>query len=127
MKVLVIDDEQDIRLVAQVGLRAAGMTVVTAASGAAGVEAARQERPDAILLDVMMPGMDGYDTFAALKADADLRAIPVVFLTAKNPGGPEALAHSAGAAGFIPKPFLPLELPSLLQSILNKGPGPLGE
>ena len=119
MKVLVIDDEQDIRLVAQVGLRAAGMTVVTADSGAAGVEAARRERPDAILLDVMMPGMDGYETFAALKADADLSTIPVVFLTAKNPGGTETLAHSAGAAGFIAKPFLPLELPGQLRAILG--------
>jgi two-component system alkaline phosphatase synthesis response regulator PhoP len=119
MKVLVIDDEQDIRLVAQVSLRAAGMTVVTAASGAVGVDAARRERPDAILLDVMMPGMDGYETFAALKADADLRGIPVVFLTAKNPSGTESRAHSAGAAGFIAKPFLPLELPTLLKTLLG--------
>ena len=119
MKVLVIDDEQDIRLVAQVSLRAAGMTVVTAASGMAGVEAARRERPDAILLDVMMPGMDGYETFAALKADAELRGIPVVFLTAKNPGGTESRAHSAGAAGFIAKPFLPLDLPTQLKTLLG--------
>ena len=120
MKVLVIDDEPDIRLVAQVGLRAAGMTVVTADGGAAGIEAARRERPDAILLDVMMPGgMDGYETFAALKADAGLSAIPVVFLTAKNPGGHEAKARTAGAAGFIAKPFLPLELPAELKRILS--------
>lgn len=124
MKVLVIDDEQDIRLVAQAGLRAAGMSVATADRGATGLEAARRERPDVILLDVMMPGMDGYETFAALKADATLASIPVVFLTAKNPDGKDARVHTAGAAGFIAKPFLPLELPTLLQSILKKGPGP---
>jgi len=123
MKVLVIDDEQDIRLVAQAGLRAAGMSVVTADGGSAGMAAARRERPDVILLDVMMTGMDGYETFAALKADSDLARIPVVFLTAKNPGGGATLAQTAGAAGFIAKPFLPLELPALLQSILKKVPG----
>jgi len=127
MKVLVIDDEQDIRLVAQVGLRAAGMAVVTADSGAAGIEMARRERPDAILLDVMMPGMDGYQTFAALRADADLATIPVVFLTAKSPGGKDAQANTAGAAGFITKPFLPLELPTQLKNALEEGPGPLVE
>ena len=124
MKVLVIDDEQDIRLVAQVGLRSAGMTVVTADSGEAGIEAARRERPDAILLDVMMPGMDGYATCAALKADAELASIPVVYLTAKSPIGAQARAGAAGAAGFIAKPFLPLELPALLTAVLEKGPGP---
>jgi CheY-like chemotaxis protein len=119
MKILVIDDEYDIRLVAQAGLRAAGMTVVTADGGAAGVDAARRERPDAILLDVMMPGMDGYETFAALKADAELSPIPVVFLTAKDPGGAQARERAEGAAGFITKPFLPLELANLLRSLLG--------
>jgi CheY-like chemotaxis protein len=119
MKILVIDDEHDIRLVAQAGLRAAGMTVVTADGGVAGLEAARRERPDAILLDVMMPGMNGYETFAVLKADAELAPIPVVFLTAKNPSGPQARAHAEGAAGFIAKPFLPLELADLLRSLLG--------
>jgi two-component system, OmpR family, response regulator len=119
MKILVIDDEHDIRLVAQAGLRAAGMTVVTADGGEAGVEAARRERPDAILLDVMMPGMDGYATFAVLKADADLASIPVVFLTGKSLSGPQARAHAEGAAGFIAKPFLPLDLPALLKALLG--------
>jgi len=119
MKILVIDDEQDIRLVAQVGLRAAGLAVVTAASGAAGLAAARLERPDAILLDVMMPGMDGYQTFGALKADPDLAQIPVVFLTAKDPSGRELQACAAGAAGFIAKPFTPHELPEILKRLLG--------
>jgi len=119
MKILVIDDEQDIRLVAQIGLRAAGMIVVTADGGAAGVEAARRERPDAILLDVMMPGMDGYETFGVLKADPDLAPIPVVFLTAKNPNGRELQARAAGAAGVIAKPFAPRDLPGILQGVLG--------
>jgi CheY-like chemotaxis protein len=119
MKVLVIDDEYDIRLVAQAGLRAAGMTVVTADGGTAGVEAARRERPDAILLDVMMPGMDGYETFEVLKADPELAPIPVVFLTAKDPGGSQTREYTQGAAGFIAKPFLPMELPNLLKSLLG--------
>lgn len=119
MKILVIDDEQDIRLVAQIGLRAAGMMVVTADGGAAGIEAARRERPDAILLDVMMPGMDGYETFGALKADPDLAPIPVVFLTARNPNGRELQARAAGAAGVIAKPFAPRDLSGMLKDVLG--------
>jgi CheY-like chemotaxis protein len=122
MKVLVIDDEQDIRLVAQVGLCAAGMTVATADGGKAGVEAARLDRPDAILLDVMMPGMDGYETFGALRADPDLATIPVVFLTAKDPSGRELQARAAGAAGFIAKPFSPRELAGILTGLLDTRP-----
>jgi CheY-like chemotaxis protein len=118
MKVLVIDDEQDIRLVAQVGLRAAGMTVVLADNGADGLRAARAEHPDVILLDVMMPGMDGYETFSALLADPATKAIPVVFLTAKNLNGRDAQARADGAAGFIAKPFLPRDLAETLRSIL---------
>jgi CheY-like chemotaxis protein len=68
---------------------------------------------------VMMPGLDGYQTCAALKADAALSAIPVVFLTAKSPGGTQTRAHAEGAAGFIAKPFLPLELPALLKDVLK--------
>jgi CheY-like chemotaxis protein len=120
MKVLVIDDEQDIRLVAEIGLRSAGITVVTAESGSAGLAAARRERPDAILLDVMMPEMDGYDTFAALRSDPGLAAIPVVFLTAKDPDGRDAQRRTKGAAGHIAKPFLPFDLAAALRRILGQ-------
>ena len=119
MKVLVIDDEQDIRLVAQVGLRAAGMSVLVAESGADGVRVAQTEQPDVILLDVMMPGLDGFATFSALKTDADTAAIPVIFLTAKDPSGRETQTRTEGAAGFIMKPFQPRDLPVQLKTILG--------
>jgi CheY-like chemotaxis protein len=118
MKVLVIDDEQDIRLIAQVGLRTAGMAVKCAPGGAEGIVMAREWRPDVILLDVMMPGTDGYMTFAALQNDGDTASIPVIFLTAKPRDNRDLQAATDGAAGFIPKPFSPRDLPSQIQAIV---------
>ncbi|MCX6549615.1 MAG: response regulator [Acidobacteria bacterium] len=119
MKVLVIDDEQDIRLIAQMGLRTAGVDAQVAASGPDGIRLARDWRPDAILLDVMMPEMDGYATFAALREDGDTASIPVIFLTAKNSNGLDAQAQSEGAAGFINKPFSPRDLASQIRTALG--------
>jgi CheY-like chemotaxis protein len=82
-RILIVDDEDDIREVAQVSLELVGQfEVLTAASGSAGIETARATQPDAILLDVMMPDMDGPTTLARLQADPATRDIPVVFLTA---------------------------------------------
>jgi len=119
MKVLVIDDEQDIRLVAQVGLRAAGLDVVTAATGDEGIRKARDGQPDVVLLDVMMAGMDGYAVFDALRLDAATAAIPVIFLTASNPGATDTQRRTAGAAGFINKPFAPRELADQVLALLR--------
>ncbi|HEX6912882.1 MAG TPA: response regulator, partial [Longimicrobium sp.] len=83
-KILLVDDEDDIREVAQMSLEmTAGWEVVTASSGADGLRVAAAERPDAILLDVMMPGMDGPATARALKADEGTAGIPIILLTAK--------------------------------------------
>jgi two-component system, OmpR family, alkaline phosphatase synthesis response regulator PhoP len=121
MKVLVIDDEQDIRLIAQVGLRTAGIHVQTAGGGAAGIRLAREMRPDVILLDVMMPEMDGYATFAALREDADTASIPVIFLTAKQLDSRDAQMHTEGAAGFIQKPFSPRDLAGQIRKLVQTG------
>lgn len=110
MKVLVIDDEPDIRMVAQFGLTAAGMDVVMAAGGLEGVFRAREERPDVIVLDVMMPGMDGYDTLAALRKDPDTANIPVVLLTAKTLSDKDEQLRGQGVVDILTKPFLPKEL-----------------
>jgi CheY-like chemotaxis protein len=82
-RVLVVDDEAPIRLLCRVNLEAEGMQVLEAADGFAGVEAARAERPDVILLDVMMPGMDGWQVAERLVEDDTTNQIPLIFLTAR--------------------------------------------
>ena len=120
MKVLVIDDEEDVRFVAQLSLgRVGGMSVIEAASGAEGVARARSEQPDFILLDMMMPGMDGADTLRALRADAATAGIPVVFLTAKATASEVERLHSLGARGVVLKPFNPMTLAEEIRTILG--------
>jgi CheY-like chemotaxis protein len=109
--VLLIDDEPDIREVAQLSLGAvAGWEVLTAGGGAEGIELAANRQPDAILLDVMMPELDGPATLEALRERVDTRAIPVLFMTAKAQAGELSRYASLGVAGVIPKPFDPMTL-----------------
>ncbi len=119
MKVLIIDDEADIRRVARLSLaRIGGMDVLDAANGLEGTEKAAVEAPDAILLDVMMPGLDGPATLHALRADPRTADIPVVFLTAK--AMPEEVARllALGVRGVLNKPFDPRTLPAELRAAL---------
>lgn len=110
-RILIVDDEDDIREVAQVSLELVGhYDVLTASTGRAGILSARAQRPDAILLDVMMPDMDGPTTLAALQADPLTRDIPVVFLTAKTQAAERTRLAELGAVGILDKPFDPLKL-----------------
>ena len=119
-KVLVIDDEAPIRLLCRVNLEAEGMTVFEAADGVSGLEQAREEQPDVILLDVMMPRLDGWGAADQLLRDPGTRDIPIVFLTARAEARHEARALDVGGLDFIKKPFNPLELAPLVQSLLNR-------
>lgn len=119
-RVLLVDDEDDIREVARVSLEmVGGFEVVTASCGGEVIEMARQERPDAILLDVMMPDLDGPTTYGKLQDEADLRHIPVVFLTAKIQATDSQQFDELGVAGVIAKPFDPMKLSDQLTSILG--------
>ncbi|HYI11869.1 MAG TPA: response regulator [Thermoanaerobaculia bacterium] len=119
MKVLVVDDEEDVRFVAQVSLGRVGkMTVIEASSGEEGIARARTEQPDFILLDMMMPGMDGAATFRALHADAATASIPVVFLTAKAMASEVKRLMDLGAKGVVLKPFDPMTLHKEIAAIL---------
>lgn len=119
-RILIVDDEDDIREVAQVSLELVGQwRVVTAASGREGLARARELRPDAILLDVMMPDLDGPATLAQLQADPATREIPVLFLTAKAQSVERARLRQLGAAGVLTKPFDPMTLPTDVASALN--------
>jgi CheY-like chemotaxis protein len=120
MKALVIDDEEDVRFVAQMSLGRVGkMNVVVASGGEEGLALAKAELPDFILLDMMMPGMDGAATFRALHADAATAAIPVVFLTAKAMAADVQRLIDLGAKGVVLKPFNPMTLAREITAILD--------
>ncbi len=119
-RVLVVDDDDNIREVAQVSLEAvAGWKVLAASSGHEGVEKAIAEGPEAILLDVMMPDMDGPTTFEKLLADGATCDIPVVFLTAKIQASDRARLTQLGARGVIAKPFDPMGLAEQIAALLD--------
>ena len=119
-KILIIDDEDDIREVAALSLETvAGWEVLVANSGAAGLERARIEKPDAILLDVMMPGMDGPTTFRELQKVPATSAIPVILLTAKVQSADQRRFADLGVRAVLTKPFDPLTLASQMEKILG--------
>jgi CheY-like chemotaxis protein len=119
-RVLVVDDDDMLREVAKVSLEmVGGWDVLTAASGSEACAVAFRERPDALLLDVMMPGMDGPSTVVALRADPVTREIPVIFLTAKVGGGGHAQWDHLDVSGVIPKPFDPMSLPAEVARLLG--------
>jgi two-component system OmpR family response regulator len=121
MKVLIIDDDADIRMIAGMSLtRLGGMEVVEAASGAEGVRRAAEERPDVILLDMMMPIMDGSQTLSALRAQPATATTPVIFLTAKAVQVEVARMRDLGAAGVLIKPFDPRTLAGDVRALINR-------
>ena len=119
-KILIIDDEDDIREVASLSLQTvAGWDVIVANSGAQGVVRASEQRPDAILLDVMMPGMDGPTTFRELRKNPVTAGIPVLLLTAKVQGSDQRRFADLGVQAILFKPFDPLTLSSQIASALG--------
>ena len=118
--VLVIDDEAPIRLLCRVNLEAEGMKVAEAADGPSGLEKARANPPDVILLDVMMPGLDGWGVAEALLEDDETEEIPIIFLTARAEFRDRARGLDIGGVDYITKPFNPLELAPLVQSLLDR-------
>ena len=119
-KVLVIDDEAPIRLLCRVNLEAEGMDVLEAADGPSGLDQARTERPDVILLDVMMPRLDGWRVAEELLLDQSTSRIPIVFLTARAEFRDRARGLDIGGVDYVTKPFNPLELAPLVQSLLDR-------
>jgi CheY-like chemotaxis protein len=118
-RVLVVDDDDDVREVTTFSLELiGGYEVFDADGGARGIELARRHQPDLVLLDVMMPGMDGPATFRALRADPETAHIPVVLLTAKVQIGLDR-EEGDGLAGVISKPFDPRGLVAEIERILD--------
>ena len=119
-RILLVDDEDDIRMIAEISLRdVGGFETLTAESGAEGIAAAIAEQPDLILLDMMMPHMDGLHTLQLLRADERTRAIPVIFMTAKTQRTELESYLTAGAVGVVTKPFDPMQLASDVRRIVE--------
>lgn len=119
-RILMIDDEETIQTVVQFGIKmTAGWDVLAAHSGTEGLQTARIEKPDAILLDMMMPDMDGISTFHALQSDPETASIPVIFLTATVQTGESHSFNHSGVSGVITKPFNALQLSDQIARILH--------
>ena len=121
--VLVVDDEAPIRLLCRVNLEAEGMTVLEAADGEKGLELARAERPDVVLLDVMMPGRSGWEVAEELLADEATSSIPIIFLTARAEVRDRAKGIDLGGVDYVTKPFNPVELAPLVRDLVRRVEG----
>jgi CheY-like chemotaxis protein len=117
VRVLVIDDEEDVRYIVRTMIGRAGMQVLEAERGQEGLELAKSERPDLILLDLMMPGLDGRAVFRALREMPETAAIPVIFLTAVAMDWEIERLEKLGAKGVIRKPFDPLQLEARIREL----------
>lgn len=117
--ILIVDDEEDVLMLCRVNLEFEGFEVSEAPNGAVAVELARSLKPDVILLDVMMPVKDGWETLNELKSDPALSSIPVVMLTAKVQEEDQYRALSAGAADYVTKPFHPTALIQTMRNIAS--------
>jgi CheY-like chemotaxis protein len=119
-RVLIIDDEDDIREVAALSLEAtAGWEILTASSGAEGISIAAAQKPDAILMDVMMPAMDGPTAFKEMQKLPEISHIPVILLTAKVQGVDQRRFAGLGVAAVLFKPFDPLSLSEEISAALG--------
>lgn len=119
-RVLVADDERAIRLLCRVNLAASGMEVFEAENGRTALELARRERPDLVLLDVMMPDVDGWTVARELARDERTRDIPVVFLTARAEAGDKRLGQQLGGVGYLVKPFDPVTIGDYVEHVLSR-------
>lgn len=119
-RILFIDDEDDIKTLAQFCLESeAGWSMMSASSGKEGIAIAEQEQPDAILLDAMMPELDGIQTIAKLQENPKTKNIPTIFITAKAQASDRRRFYNAGAKGVINKPFDSLTLASQISGFLG--------
>ncbi|NJL83038.1 MAG: response regulator [Chloroflexaceae bacterium] len=121
-RILVIDDEEDIQTVVRIGLSLQGWEAISATSGKQGIALALALQPDAILLDMMMPVMDGLSTLKELRSHPDGKHIPAIFLTAQADASDRQRLYLAGSSGIIAKPFDVLTLAEQVAQILNWSP-----
>ncbi len=117
-KTLIVDDEKLILFSTRIVLESVGFEIVTAASGEEALVTARAAKPGLILLDIMMPGIDGWETLSRLKEDPELKEIPVIIFTAREHSRGRQLAREMGAVDYFQKPFEPDELIDIVEEYL---------
>lgn len=118
-RVLVVDDEPDVLLLCRLNLQQRGHELLEASEGGAALELARERHPDVIVLDLMLPGISGYDVLEALQRDGETSDIPVLVLTAKSLRADRERSQRLGAAAFLTKPFLPNDLCEMVDSLAS--------
>jgi CheY-like chemotaxis protein len=119
-KVLIVDDEEFVRQLIQIKLKFCGIDTVEAENGVEAIEKALSEKPDMILLDIMMPKMNGFEACQRLKANKDTAHIPIVMLTARGDPSAKERGENAGALDYLTKPFSPQKLAERIIEILNQ-------
>jgi two-component system cell cycle response regulator DivK len=118
-RVLIVEDQEDNRAILRDLLSTAGYELIEATNGAEGVELAQRERPDLILMDIQLPIVDGYEATRRIKANAELKSIPIIAVTSYALSGDEAKARSAGCNGYVTKPFSPRQLLAKVREYLS--------
>lgn len=118
-KILIVDDEQDLVDMVSIRLEAAGFEIITASDGLEGLNKAKAENPDLIILDVMMPKMDGNKVCGLLKADARYKKIPIIMFTARVQDAVRKLSQELGADAFMNKPLNPQEMMDHIKKLLG--------
>ena len=119
-KILVIDDEHELVKAVEIRLRASGYEVEVAYDGASGIEKVKETSPDLVLLDIIMPKMNGHEVCEKLIADSETKGIPIIIFTASQKKGLEAKCNDLGVTDFIVKPFETENLLNIVNEILNK-------
>ena len=119
-RILAVDDEPHILKLVSFSLKSGGYEVLEASDGLSAIEVARAEKPDLVLMDVMMPACDGYEACRRMKADPETAAIPVMMLTAKTQESERKTGEAAGAVDYIKKPFTPKDLVAQVREFLGE-------
>jgi two-component system cell cycle response regulator DivK len=122
-RVLVIEDHEENRRIVRYLLASAGIDMLEALSGEQGVAMAEKERPDLILMDIQLPGLDGYEATRRIKGNPDLRHIPIIVVTSYALSGDDVKAFAAGCDAYVTKPFVPRELLAKIREFLAKPTG----
>jgi len=122
-RVLVVEDHEENRRILRLLLASASIDMIEAVTGEEGVAAAERERPDLILMDIQLPGLDGYEATRRIKANPAVRHIPIIVVTSYALSGDDVKAFEAGCDAYVTKPFVPRELLAKVREYLAKQPG----